>query len=343
MPRSPRREPDGPVVPRGAAGMSVGVVVALVALVLVYKRQVHDELPPPRVDQVIAALAFEGSPEATERAHGELDEFDEREVVPKLLAALTVPETARPEELILALARAGDDAVAPEVRPYLQHVDARVRAAAIDALASFGDTGVEPELRRIADADPALGVRQLAVIALADLEADDVDRDLAVMLDETTPADRRESADGSLEVTTGESFGADRAAAEAWLDAHGAPPAATTVGGRGRTDGAPLAWRDGEVEVTVERSGAWLVGRVTGAAPPLHLALETATGRILVAVDRREDGVSARADDLPREGRPFERHASLPVEVTPDGLIVRLPRVGRLVAGDEPASVRVVR
>ncbi|MFG0319082.1 MAG: HEAT repeat domain-containing protein [Planctomycetota bacterium JB042] len=323
--------------------MSVGIVVALVAMVLVYKRQVHDELPPPPVDRVIAVLAFEGSPEETARAHDQLLDLDEREVVRKLLAALTVPETVRPEELILALARVGDDAVATEVRPYLQHVDARVRAAAIDALASFGDVGVEPELRRIADADPALGVRQLAVIALADLGADDVDRDLAAVLDETTPAERRESADGSLEVTTGESFGRDRAAAEAWLDARGAPPAATQVGGRGRTDGAPLVSRDGEVEVAVERTGEWLVARVTGAAPPLHLALETATGRILVAVDRRDDGVAARADDLPREGRSFERHESLPVEVSADGVTVRLPRAGRLVEGGEPTAVRVIR
>lgn len=346
MPRSRRREADGPVVPRG--GMSVGIVVALVAMVLVYKRQVHDQLPPSPIEASLAILAFEGSPEETEQAHEVLLEAGDA-VVPKLLIALEDAETARPEELIRALARIGDDDVAPKIRPFLQHVDALVRGAAIEALASFGDVLVLPELRRLADQDPTLGVRQLAVIALADLGEDDVDRDLAAILDPTTPAELRESADASLEVTTDQEFAGERARAEAWLDENGAPAAATSVGGRGRAEGAPLVARDGDVEATVERTGAWLVCSVRGVVPPFHLALETATGRILIAFEAGADGapgsMSAEAHDLPRAGRSMVRHEELVVEPSADAnaVVVRLPRVGQLVAAGEPIEVKVIR
>ena len=327
---------------KGGGSMSVGVVVALVALILVYQKLVvGDSGSESEIEQAVAALDSDGA-EDRERAH-EVLLAAEADSVAALLEALGNQAARRPEEIIKALADIGDDQAIRGLRAVLtSHPDAQARCSAAAALAEMADRDAVPLLAQRIDDDPALQVRQAALVALANLGDESVLRDLATLLDLSTVAELREAADDALEAITDQDFAGDRAAAEAWLDGHEAPPAKSVVAGVGAEPGEPLLCT-GDTSVRIERQGASLHFEVTGQlALPMNLLLQLEQSRIVVELTQEDQQVTAGCVDAPATGRHLRRHAPITVEATSDALRFSIPRVGQLVSKDLPRAITVI-
>jgi len=327
---------------RRSANLSVGLVVALVAMVLVYQKLRNSESKPPsEIDLAVSALGEDGEAER-ERAHEFLLEA-ESDAVESLLQALSQEDVRRPEEIIRALVRIGDEQAISALREVLgSHPDALARRAAASALAEMPDREAGPLLQQRIESDPALQVRQAALVALADLGDESLLYDLAALLDPTTVAELREAAGDTLEVITDQDFGLDRQAAEAWLDEHDAGPAKSVVAGALARPGEPLL-ESGPTPVRIERGDDRLRIELTGRlALPMHLLLQLDGSRIVIELEQAGEQVTARCFDTPETGRRIARHAEIAVESAPGALRFSIPRAGQLVSPDLPRAVTVI-
>ncbi|MFH0945955.1 MAG: HEAT repeat domain-containing protein [Planctomycetota bacterium] len=325
--------------------MSVGLVVAMVALLFVYQKLVvTDSEGDSGLKETVAALDSEVEAERT-RAHEVLLDSGP-ESLDALLVALNRPGVRRPEEIIRILSDLGEEKAIASLREVLtSHPDALARRCAATALGEMPDHDSAPLLKKVIDSDASLQVRQAALLAVADMGDDTLLRDLAALLDPSTVKELRASAASTLEVLTDQLFGEDgqdRDAAEAWLDEMKVGSAVTEVGGAGRVDGEPLEV-PGQTAVLVERDGDRVRFALTGRLDlPMNLLLEMEKGRILVELIEEDGVVVARATDAPGTGRPLARHAPVPLEQGEDALRFSLPRVGRLVSPLLPRSAMVI-
>ena len=179
--------------------MSVGLVVAMVALVLVYQKLVvNDPGADSGLKEVVSALDSEVASERAEAHDTLLDSGPE--ALDALLVALNRPGVRRPEEIIRTLSDLGEEKAIASLREVLtSHPDALARRCAAKALGEMPDHDSVPLLKERIDSDASLQVRQAALLAVADMGDDTLLRDLAALLDPSTVAELRESAAGSLE------------------------------------------------------------------------------------------------------------------------------------------------
>jgi len=321
----------GNLATRPTSGMSVGIVVALVALVFVGRRELLKGSGETR--DALDLLQMVDGPDtqpAIVESYAVLMEGGE-DALPPLLDRLRSPRAARADRLIDAVLRIdpSNEKAVEVVRAVLEtHSDARARRTAALALAALNDQESRGRLHALVDSDPALAVRQAAVVALAELGEPTIRGDLEAVRDGSTVDDLRERA---------------RALA---IDGANSPPT-TSVGGKGRMPGLPLVL-EGPVGLRIERDGASLHCSMAVDVPtPLSIVFELGAdpgaANIVAEIERDGDGLIANCLDVPMDGAPLARHAPIRLVITGTEAAFAMPRVGRLVSPDLPVGVRVIR
>jgi hypothetical protein len=303
------------------SSMSVAISVALAALTMAWWKFVRE----PEVER-----AFEVDLAAFDRGEesGAVELIRRGDLaIPPLLARLDDESLTRElrEDVIAALAAIGSDAVAAELRARLEpEFPPAVRYTAIEALERLRDTASLPRFAELAGSEPVLRLAQRATIARVRLGDGAALGDLAALRDPATCEDLRVAA----------------AETEARFAA-GSPQLApiSRTGGLGREPGAPIVHDD----LVVRRDGERLEVEVAGD-PPYTIVLDGAGLSIVIDVELGDDGVAyADVSDVAPERAPYPRCSRLPVELAKGVASFTLPRVGTLVAADEPRAARVLR
>ncbi|MBK6938705.1 MAG: HEAT repeat domain-containing protein [Planctomycetes bacterium] len=207
-------------------------------------------------------------------------------------------------------------------------------------------------LRELANEAPALYLREEAVLGLAEHGDESVVPDLVAMLDERNLQEMRLAADAALERLVGRSFGANEAAARAWLAQSGREMRpATSVGGIELAPWIHAVETEASPHAQVATSADDLVITVRGPLPPqFNLVLEHEAGSLLFECERTGDAYRVHSRDVPNSFRPLELYEPLVVPVRngressgSDGsMTFSLPRLGCITTSTPPTALRMI-
>ena len=314
-----------------------GIAMVLVAGVLVLHKT-RDGIPEDAVAAAIDTLKEGASGAPADEACGVLGRHVEL-AYRRLVDQVRDPERRDAAPLLGPLARLADERARVVVRDVAaNHGDPTMRREAVRQLGLVEDVGALALLRVAADRDPALVVRQEAVLAIARLGDDSVLYDLGRLLDPSTLPDLREGARAALLAFVDSDFGGDAVKACRWLvERFGVAPR-TSVGGGPRPP-VTLSAEGVSMHSLDERLVFQVDGEIDG---PFHVVVEHATGTLLIEVDDGPRGLIARCSDVPDEGLSLPRHAPLSVVRAGGAASISIPRVGQLVQ-DEVEAVTLVR
>lgn len=206
-------------------------------------------------------------------------------------------------------------------------------------------------LRELANEAPALYLREEAVLGLAEHGEEAVVPDLVAMLDERNLHEMRLAADAALERLVGRSFGANEAAARAWLAQSGRDMRpATSVGGVDLAPWIHAVETSSTTHAQAATSNDDLVITVRGPLPPqFNLVLEHAAGSLLFECERTGDAYRVLSRDVPNSFRPLDLYEPLVVAVRDDSgggggesLTFSLPRLGCITTSTPPTALRMI-